>query len=354
MESGLEGIMNRREFLRVLGTIAISTPLIVQAKEEGPFKVYFVDKYPRGNIWVIDDNGQNLERVTNLNSKEKIDGAAVSPDGKFITYGHINEDKQNEFGYSEAELHILNLSSTRVTSVPCYAQCSEITWSLDGKKIAFVEGIHEGSDILIITSDGTRIGYFSANNGSDRRPSFSPDGNHITYSSNGGVFVDKKLVKEENIPRNVGFNYGTRFSPIWSQRGDMILFLSNREKEDVYKLYTMSPDGSNQELLAPDEFTEMLFSLTQGMWSPDGRRMAIQWNGSISVIDIYSRERTHIMDRDYYTGSRPVHWSPDGKKLAFVRGDPRDLKKVIYTMNVDGTGIRELKKGAELIIGYAK
>jgi Tol biopolymer transport system component len=106
--------------------------------------------------------------------------------------------------------------------------------------------------------------------------------------------------------------------------------------------------GSGYEIAMPD-------------WSPDGRRLAfIEWpnfvDGSATVSDaeIWVTTRSGSWRRltwNKIVDSNPV-WSPDGSKIAFLRGrspgtallwypEKRSVAE-IYMMNADGTGLTRL------------
>ena len=56
-------------------------------------------------------------------------------------------------------------------------------------------------------------------------------------------------------------------------------------------------------------------------------------------------DRIYVEGRQVTRGSQPT-WSPDGRRIAFVRGKPDPDSWEIYVMNADGSGARKLTKGA--------
>lgn len=95
-----------------------------------------------------------------------------------------------------------------------------------------------------------------------------------------------------------------------------------------------------------DLMTGQSFQLTDGQvydsspaFSPDGKRLAfVRNNSTIQVMDVSTREIKPLIERKGHLSE--LRWSPDGEHLAFVADWSNALK--IYIMNADGTGIKQL------------
>ena len=211
-------------------------------------------------------------------------------------------------------------------------------WSPDGTHIVFSKlGFFQG-DTYVVTADGTNLRMISvrADDGTeiDYSPDFSPDGNRIVYATtrhwvdrNSGSIRSRNFEIETigvdgSDPRRLTHHQSDDVSPAWSPDGSRIAFISQYSYDKEAGIYTMAPDGSDQRLVV---------------------RFRTITNDADPASDWYSR----------LLGGRGPVWSPDGKKLAYVlaiqernpdqrRGHKDYTGQVLYTVNADGTELKEL------------
>lgn len=132
-------------------------------------------------------------------------------------------------------------------------------------------------------------------------------------------------------PRKVtGCFGGTDLDPAWSPDGNHLVFSSSRTGAGG-DLFVLNGDGQPQVRLTSDPAAERYPA-----WSPDGRRIAYVHSGAIWLMDANGANQHPLAPNVF--GSRPA-WSPDGSKLAFV-GDK--FGQGIYTINVNGTDERRI------------
>jgi Tol biopolymer transport system component len=141
------------------------------------------------------------------------------------------------------------------------------------------------------------------------------------------------------------------YNPSWSPQGDWITFTSERAgSADLFRIH---PDGSALEQLTDDPAFD-----DQGAFSPDGKRIVFvstraAGRANLWILDIASRKATALTSGD--GGDFRPSWSPDGKWIAFSSDRGSDLPPAqgrwerlqladIYLIHPDGTGLKRISK----------
>ena len=215
------------------------------------------------------------------------------------------------------------------------------TWSPDGKKVAFGDGI----DIWMIDIDDTNLVPLTENLSSiDWTATWSPDGKKVAFMSSRSGNLDiwsmdtdgTNLTQLTTDPSDEGF-------PKWSPDGKKIAFFSSRSGNwDIWVL-----NVQNGELT---QLTTHPKNDVHAAWSPDGKKIAFaSFRGAkidtdIWVIDVDGTNliqlTTDPKNDDYPT------WSPDGNMIAFR--SERSGNSDIWVMNADGTNQTQLTTDPEV------
>jgi len=94
---------------------------------------------------------------------------------------------------------------------------------------------------------------------------------------------------------------------------------------------------------------------TDPAWSPDGTRVALRaGDGSVYSVDLGSGERSLLArfpetDRDPALSIDSIRWSPDGTHVSLEK-DMGDAGERLYVMDADGSNLRLLTEGYELVL----
>lgn len=232
-------------------------------------------------------------------------------------------------------------------------------WSPDGSRIIIDMGYR---GISIVEADGSRLQTVLGEGGRydmDQSFDLSPDGTRVVYTT---------------YRHKIGFPFGTRnfeiatvaldgsdhqrltkheavdAKPVWSPDGTRIAFLSYRLPGGNH-LFTMASDGSDVRSLASTIYARD----ARPVWSPDGRRLAFLALEEAPAVEGRAQPRRTViytvasdgsdLTRISETTSRPAMsqpaWSPDSGSIAFFK-DTDDGVRILYSVNPDGSGLREL------------
>ncbi len=263
------------------------------------------------------------------------------------------------------EIYTMNAHSsarkTRLTDIA--GNVFQPAWSPDGTKIAFTAGREIALQIYTMNADGSDENILA----SGWSPSWSPDGTKIAYSSiaypsqtANSASIDRPLSRSSDSSKNVfasevegWFIYKMNadgsdqvaltapdkqdaYAPAWSHSGMKISFVWSGF-ELSYGTFKMNADGTGLKKI------KYLYNAR----SPNGKKIVFVKNGRLYTKNVNGSGKKRL------TGRKPLpvvwnpwnlSWSPDSKKIVFVRGDSRGNNYEIYTINANGSHQRRLTR----------
>lgn len=178
---------------------------------------------------------------------------AWSPDSKQFAF--------SVFSHGKNQMIIIDVSNGRTilqTAMGKVKQFGNLTWSSNGKDIAF-SGMQDGqSDIFSYNLDTKKITQITNDEYSDYAPSFSPDGKKIVFSSDRVAIIGNNAnavnpinlsvytIADQSIKNINVFAGANNLNPQFSGDSQNIFFLSNRDGfRNLYK-YNLNDESVEQ------------------------------------------------------------------------------------------------------------
>jgi Tol biopolymer transport system component len=204
-------------------------------------------------------------------------------------------------------------------------------WSPSGEQIifgigsfeAFFNGFHNlflkpedrtegGAQVAMVNADGTGFRELTEGPANNAFPSMSPDGHRFVYRTFG---PDGEGLRIMNIDtkRVSSLTEGYDNFPLWSPRGDLIMF--SRQAEGFYEIFTIKPDGSDVRQLTHSHGNDAHMA-----WSPDGAYI------------VFTSSRMGFKDEVPYTAAP----QPYGE-IFVMRADGSDVQQITDNQWEEGT-----------------
>ncbi len=258
-------------------------------------------------LYVVDSDGENLRRLTNLNSLTM--SCSWSPDGArmaFLSFAS-GDPAIHEMDVATGQARVLDLDRGGQPMTPVYhPNGEEIIFSL-------ADGAESGLFAYRVREDCC-LWRLTGGRWNDLSPSFSPEGDRLAFNSNRlGVAIPQIYV----MPAEAGgrpdlvspylFGQGGYYtSPDWAPAGDRVAF-HGRYRRGSYHILIADVAARGQRLL------QLTYegNNEDPSWAPDGRHLVFvgerDWGFGLFVVDTVSGRIRPVL-----TGVRPrvPDWSP--------------------------------------------
>lgn len=243
-------------------------------------------------------------------------------------------------------------SDPHEVSSPAPGLAWHIAWSPDGRRLAVAVFDGPRRSLWVLRADGSGATEI-ANGENVSRPSWHPNGAHITYSLERNDRTEVHVTRSDGTNDRVVYSEpapGTYavFSATFSPDGSRIVF--DAGTDSAYNIFVMASDGSNVRQL-----TETGTDYNPA-WSPDGSRIVFIRYEAISESDVF------VMDTDgsdvrrltdhgsQFTNIDP-QFSPDGAFIAYGSAENGVVGLSIIAMPTDGSDPEVLVEGE--VLGFS-
>jgi Tol biopolymer transport system component len=158
---------------------------ILNGPEISPNGKFIIFKHSSGfndknNIWIMDRNGGNVNNVPRAEGWDP----TWAPDGKHVLFASDRDGTVQLYS-----IHIDGDELHKISNLPAIRGRSD--WSSDGKYIVTYSGEPWKREVYIMNADGTNAHVLPPAGGNSQGPSFSPDGQWVTFTAYYDHFNDE-------------------------------------------------------------------------------------------------------------------------------------------------------------------
>lgn len=217
-------------------------------------------------------------------------------------------------------------------------------WAPGGTRFAYVVQGDDGLAPVVVQEVATgarRTVPGTAGNGQHLTPAFSPDGRLLVFArltEQGSSLYRADVERMCCVERLTGGRFPANLSPTFSPDGRRVAFVSDRS--GVPQIYTMSVDGTDQELLVPYDFGATGASYAPE-WSPDGSAIVfhrmVEGAPQLFVYSVGSRQVRQLTSQGR---NEDPSWAPDGRHIVYI--SDRTGRPQLHVIDLETARVRQV------------
>ena len=284
----------------------------------------------------IDYNGQNLTVL--LGGKERrLDVNGVSPKRGELSWSQDGKSIAFSAGNGIAVVSLESSAVKRITQAPPMTEDWGPSFSPEGDKILFVRSPDSGipEEILSVPKSGGDITRITSQHARILGPAqWSMDGKSIIFSSDFGSHPSlwRAPLDASTVPAQIN---DSGWRPAVARMGYRLAYQRITHSLNIWELELADPNGASvrkeQHILVPS--TSETDQGPSPQISPDGKKLAFMSDRSGTMeIWVSDRDGSNPVQLTAVAGAGTPRWSPDSQSIAFDASDRTGTK--VYKIKI--------------------
>jgi Tol biopolymer transport system component len=307
------------------------------------------DTGPGGGVFVASPDGTNPVPI----AAEGIERApAYSPDGTTIAFWSRPRDDPHQTSARlpvTFALYLADADGSHVRRIAAGQRFSinalyPVAWAPDSARVAFAADDGSGDDVWTAGADGSRPLRLTNEDLSAFGPAWSPDGRWMVFTEDSETLHrivlihadgdDRVVLHEQRVIGSLEQDAAFGGALAWAPDSQRFVYSRGRDlaapSEQPYAMYLVVATVSGDEkTIAVDPGGGLIFPT----WSPDGSRIAYLKGSSPAeahVVDPENPANDQVVGRCFVGdgGLNAFGWAPDGRWIVFGCPDQPELRPI--------------------------